>query len=67
VSSTSSTRLRGKRVAAVDAADVPTKASVRLDRIGGSVSGAKAGAASGEAAAAAEADEEKAVTQQLPT
>ncbi|XP_039787426.1 E3 ubiquitin-protein ligase ATL31-like [Panicum virgatum] len=68
VSSTSSTRLRGKRVAAVDAADVPTKASVRLDRIGGSVSGAKAGAASGEAAAkAAEADKEKAVTQQLPT
>ena len=61
------TRLRGKRVAAVDAADVPTT-SVRLDRIGGSVSGAKAGAASGEAAAAAaEADEEKAVTQQLPT
>jgi len=66
VSSTLSTRLRGKRVAAVDAADVPTT-SVRLDRIGGSASGAKAGAASGEAAAAAEADEEKAVTQQLPT
>ena len=58
VSSTSSTRLRGKRVAAVDAADVPTT-SVRLDRIGGSASGAKAGAASREVAAAA-VDEEKA-------
>ncbi|PAN08335.1 hypothetical protein PAHAL_1G405200 [Panicum hallii] len=65
VSSSSSTRLRGKRVAAVDAADVPPKASVCLDRIGGSASGAKAGAASREVAAAA--DEEKAVTQQLPT
>ncbi|KAF8779879.1 hypothetical protein HU200_002146 [Digitaria exilis] len=59
VSSSSSSRLRGKRVAAVDAADVPAKGSVRLDRIGGSGSGAKAGAASREVAA----DEEKAVTQ----
>ncbi|OEL14875.1 E3 ubiquitin-protein ligase ATL31 [Dichanthelium oligosanthes] len=58
VSSSSSTRLRGKRVAAVDADDVPTKGSVRLDIIGGSTSGAKAGVV---------ADEEKAVTQQLPT
>jgi E3 ubiquitin-protein ligase ATL6/9/15/31/42/55 len=64
VSSSSFTRLRGKRVAAVDAAGVPAKGSVRLDLIGGgSTSGAKAGAASREVAA----DEEKAVTQPLPT
>ncbi|CAN6279923.1 unnamed protein product [Urochloa humidicola] len=65
VSSSSSTRMRGKRVAAVDAADVPAKGGVRLDRSGGGASGAKAGAAPSEVAA--EADEEKAVTQQLPT
>ncbi|CAO2047419.1 unnamed protein product [Urochloa humidicola] len=59
VSSSSSTRLRGKRVAAVDAADVPAKGSVRLDRVGGGASGAKSGAVSREVAAA-EADEEKA-------
>ncbi|CAL4885467.1 unnamed protein product [Urochloa decumbens] len=59
VSSSSSTRLRGKRVAAVDAADV--------DRIGaGGASGAKAGGAASREVAA-EAGEEKAVTQQLPT
>ena len=53
VSSSSSTRARGKRVAAVDAADVPAKGSVRLDRIGGGGgSGAEAGAASREVAAA---------------
>ncbi|KAJ1281145.1 hypothetical protein BS78_04G285900 [Paspalum vaginatum] len=62
VSSSSSTRARGKRVAAVDVADVPAKGSVRLDRVGGSTSGAKAGAAGREVAAAA--DEEKADTQQ---
>lgn len=63
VSSSSFTRLREKRVAAVDAADVPTKGSVLLDCIGGSASCAKAGAASREVAV----DEEKAVTQRLPT
>ncbi|CAN6246023.1 unnamed protein product [Urochloa humidicola] len=67
VSSSSSTRLRGKRVAAVDAADVPgAKGSVRLDRVGGGASGAKSGGAASREVAA-EADEEKAVTQQLPT
>ncbi|CAM0148271.1 unnamed protein product [Urochloa decumbens] len=58
VSSSSSTRLRGKRVAAVDAADV--------DRIGGGASGANAGGAASRVVAAEE-DEEKAVTHQLPT
>ncbi|XP_062220306.1 E3 ubiquitin-protein ligase ATL31-like [Phragmites australis] len=59
VSSSSSTRLRGKRVAAVDVADVPTKGNL----IGGSPSGAKAGTVPHEAAA----DEEKAGTQQVRT
>jgi len=67
VSSSSSTRARGKRVAAVDAADVPAKGSVRLDRIGGGGSGAKAGAASREVAAAAADKEKKAATQQVRT
>ena len=67
VSSSSSTRARGKRVAAVDAADVPAKGSVRLDRIGGGGgSGAEAGAASREVAAAADR-EKKAATQQVRT
>ncbi|TVU28587.1 hypothetical protein EJB05_20109, partial [Eragrostis curvula] len=64
VSSTSSSRLRGKRVAAVDVADVPAKGNLRLDRIGCSPSGAKAGTVPHEAAAN---DEEKAVTQQVRT
>ncbi|KAG0534979.1 hypothetical protein BDA96_04G326300 [Sorghum bicolor] len=68
VSSSSSTRGRGKRVAAVDAADVPAIGSVRLDRIGGSGgSGAKAGAASREVAAAADEEKKAAATQQVPT
>ncbi|CAD6249408.1 unnamed protein product [Miscanthus lutarioriparius] len=67
VSSSSSTRARGKRVAAVDAAAVPAKGSVRLDRIGGGGSGAKAGAASREVAAAAADKEKKAATQQVRT
>ncbi|WVZ73564.1 hypothetical protein U9M48_021853 [Paspalum notatum var. saurae] len=67
VSSSSSTRARGKRVAAVDVADVPAKGSVRLGRVGGSTSGAKAGAAGREVAAAAAADEEKADTQRVRT
>jgi E3 ubiquitin-protein ligase ATL6/9/15/31/42/55 len=62
VSSTSSSRARPKRVATVDAADVPDRGGIRLDRIGGSPSGAKAGTVPHEAA-----DEEKAVAQQVQT
>ncbi|GJM86913.1 hypothetical protein PR202_ga02813 [Eleusine coracana subsp. coracana] len=71
VSSTSSSRVRGKRVAAVDAGDgVPAPGKegfvLRLDRIGGGgPSGAKAGTVTHEAAP--EVDEEKAVTRQLRT
>jgi E3 ubiquitin-protein ligase ATL6/9/15/31/42/55 len=62
VSSTSSSRARGKRVAAVDADAVPDRGGIRLERIGGRPSGAKAGTVPHEAA-----DEEKAVAQQVPT
>jgi E3 ubiquitin-protein ligase ATL6/9/15/31/42/55 len=68
VSSSSSTRARGKRVAAVDAADADAlasaKGSVRLDRIGG---GGVSGAASRSREVAAAADEEKSATQQVRT
>ncbi|GJN22346.1 hypothetical protein PR202_gb09901 [Eleusine coracana subsp. coracana] len=69
VSSTSSARVRGKRVAAVDAGDdVSGKGGfvLRLDRIGGGgPSGAKSGTVTHEAAP--EVDEEKAVTRQVRT
>ncbi|KAL6635162.1 hypothetical protein ACP70R_027833 [Stipagrostis hirtigluma subsp. patula] len=63
VSSSSSTRVRGKRVAAVDVADLPAKGNLRLDRTGCSPSGAKAGTVAHEMAA----DEEEAVAQQVRT
>ncbi|KAL6911524.1 hypothetical protein ACP4OV_000329 [Aristida adscensionis] len=60
-SSSSSSRVRGKRVAAVDVADFPDKGSLRHDRTGGSPSGAKAGTVPHEVAA----DEEKAVSKHV--
>ncbi|CAO2046090.1 unnamed protein product [Urochloa humidicola] len=61
-------RLRGKRVAAVDAAaDVPDEESVRLDSIGGVGGSGGAGGKASNGVVAAAADEEMGVKEQCRT
>ncbi|CAN6251831.1 unnamed protein product [Urochloa humidicola] len=67
-SSYSYTRLRGKRVAAVDAAaDVPGEESVRLDSIGGVGGSRGTGGKASNGVVAAAADEEMGVKEQRRT